>query len=256
MKTLIAIPVYNRLRVAELCLQSVYQNRGDSVVQIYDDHSTEFSSDVLAPYCDELIKLPPSNRPVVKMQSNTKGMGVQHLRWHQFRRFLKQPEFDFLYFTDCDAFHDPTYMEVLKFLAEFLKKTERMFPVCLYNSTFHGAPANCLGSIGRLLVRATAPGISHLYSREMVETIVHRLDALQADPDYGWDYIAPRLLGLPFITTQDSFIEHFGAVPGSMHTQAGDWDRDRAINPTQHLAGLRDHLIAYLDGAKSYAAAV
>ena len=43
-------------------------------------------------------------------------MGVDNLRWHQFRSFLEQDEFDVLYFTDSDAVHDPEYTDVLKTL--------------------------------------------------------------------------------------------------------------------------------------------
>jgi hypothetical protein len=248
MKTLIAIPVYNRLKVSQLCLQSIYRNRESSVVHVYDDHSSEFSGDVLAPFCDELFRLPPRNRPVFKMESNTQGMGVQHLRWYQFRDFLNRPEFDHLYLTDSDALHDPSYMEMLQLLEEMLDKTRQKIPICLYNSRFHCSPSNNMAGNTRLILRKSAPGISHFYTRDMVARIVCRLDALKSDPDYGWDYIAPQLLGLPFLTTANSFVEHFGAVVGSMHTRAGDWNRDRAINPTSYLAKLRGPIIAYLEG--------
>jgi hypothetical protein len=87
----------------------------------------------------------------------------------------------------------------------------------------------------------------------MVVKIVQKLDQLEADPIYNWDYIAPALLGMPILTTQESYLEHFGAVPGSMHTGAGNWDRDRALNPTPYLAAQRKRIIDYLEGASALA---
>ena len=247
-RTLIAVPVYNRLKVSQLCLASLYQNRKGAVVHVYNDHSTEYSSDALAGYCDEIFLLPPSKKVVVQMESNRDGMGVQNLRWYQFRDFLKRPEFDLLYLTDSDALHDPCFMEVFASLLSIMEKSGQVLPLCLYNSSFHNNNDNNAGRTKRLLLRKTAPGISQLYTRSMVEKIVFELDKFGTDPDYNWDYHAPNALGLPILTTDDSYIEHFGAVAGSMHTTAGDWDRDRALNPTPYLRSRRQDIINFLMG--------
>jgi hypothetical protein len=147
--------------------------------------------------------------------------------------------------------HDPSFMDVLQSLVSVVKKTGRPMPICLYNSVFHDQPNNCVGGTDRLLLRKTAPGISHLYDRAMIARIVQGLATLAADPDYGWDYIGPAFLGVPFVTTKTSYVEHFGAVPGSMHTTAGDWDRDRALNPTPYLAARRQQVIDFLEGRLS-----
>ncbi|HVU33133.1 MAG TPA: glycosyltransferase family A protein [Opitutaceae bacterium] len=246
MRTLIAIPVFNRLRVAELCLASVYRNRGNAVVHVYNDHSTEFEGAVLAPYCDELFELPPPPTPI--MESNPQGRGIHHLRWHQFRDFLRRPEFDHLYFADSDALHDPRFMEVLEVLVRMMDANGERIPVCLYNSAFHAIPFNQICGNGEILIRKKAPGISHLYNREMVEIIVRELDRMGGDPNYHWDFIAPAFLNRPFLTTGTSYVEHLGAVPGSIHTEAGDWNRDRAVNPTPYLAAARQPAIDYLEG--------
>ncbi len=247
-RILIVVPVYNRLEVTRLCVGSLYRHKQGAVVHVYNDHSTDFTSDALAPFCDEVFLLPPSDKVVVRMESNRRGMGVQNLRWHQFRDFLKRPDFDLLYLTDSDALHDPCFMDVLLSLQALTEKSGKPLPLCLYNSSFHSKGENAVGGTQRLLLRKTAPGISQLYTRPMVEKIVAELSKMDADPDYNWDYYAPSMVGLPVLTTRESYVEHFGAVPGSMHTAIGDWDRDRALNPTPYLRERRDGIIQYLCG--------
>lgn len=246
MRTLIAIPTFNRRKVAELCLASVYKHRERAVVHLYDDHSTEYAGEVLAAYCDALFELPVPAPPISR--SNPKGHGVHHLRWHQFRDFLQRPEFDTLYLTDSDALHDPGFMSVLELLLKTMRGTGEQLPICLFNSAFHTVPVNQVCGTGQLLVRRKAPGISHLYTREMVEIIVRELDRLGEDPDYHWDFIAPGFLERPFLNTATSYVEHFGAVAGSIHTAVGAWDYDRALNPTPYLQAIREPAIAYLEG--------
>jgi len=182
------------------------------------------------------------------MESNRLGMGVQHLRWHQFRDFLHRPDFDLLYLTDSDALHDPCFMDVFRSLLSMLERAEHPLPICLYNSKFHNSNEANDGGTNQLLLRKTAPGISHLYTKPMVEKIVQELNKLGSDPDYDWDYIAPRMLALPILTTRVSYIEHFGATAGAMHTTAGDWNRDRALNPSPFLRTHRQSIIDYLEG--------
>ena len=118
-------------------------------------------------------------------------------------------------------------------------------PICLYNSVYHTLAT--VEDRGGVIVRSTGPGISQLYDKEMCKVIVDELDKLDEDPDYQWDYRCIEYLNRPIITTKHSYIEHYGAVEGSLHHATGDWDKDKAINPTQHLAKDRDKIIAYLE---------
>ena len=51
------------------------------------------------------------------------------------------------------------------------------------------------------------------------------------------------------MNTKTSYIEHFGADKSSMHTPEGQWDRDRAINPSEYLKNIRAQVISYLEGS-------
>ena len=246
LKILICVPAYNRQKITEIALKSIYDNKKNATVWVYNDWSGEYDNDVLEPYADKVFKLEKSKKIVVKNENNIFGMGVQHLRWHQFRRFLEMDEYDAVYFTDSDAVHDPNYIDVLKTLySQISDKEGNKLPICLYNSAFHTLAT--LEDRGGVVVRATGPGISQLYDKNMCKIIVEELDKLDSDPDYEWDYRCLEYLKRPMITTKNSYVEHYGAVEGSMHTHKGDWDRDRAVNPTEELAKDRDKIIEYLE---------
>lgn len=249
MRILICVPVYNRKDITELVLENLNKYKKDAKLWVYNDWSTEYDNDFLEPLCDKVIKLPESNKIVIKNEKNVKGMGVQNLRWFQFREFLLQDEFDMIYFTDSDALHDPNFIDVLKeTYSKYKMKNGEKMPVSLYDTIWHSQPQNLLKDGNDVWMRKTAAGISHFYSKEMVNKIVDKLNRQIIDPTYGWDYKAPEYLSLPFLTTKQSYVEHFGAVKESMHTPEGQWDRDRAINPTPYLIELRDSVIAYLEG--------
>lgn len=178
--------------------------------------------------------------------------GYNIFRWHQFREFVAQDEFEYIYFTDSDALHDPDYINVLKTThAKYKTSNGGKFPVSLYDTVWHSQPQNLLKEGADVYMRRTAAGISQLYSKEMATKIVSILDKQKEDPIYAWDYRAQEYLGLPFLTTKTSYVEHFGAVKDSMHTVQGQWDRDRALNPSTYLKDIRNDVIAYLEGRGS-----
>ena len=252
MKILICLPVYNRKDITELVLENLNKYKSDAKLWVYNDWSTEYDNDFLEPLCDKVIKLPSSKKTVVKNEKNIHGMGVQHLRWYQFREFVSQDEFDYIYFTDSDAIHDPDYVNVLKNIhGKYKMKNGDKLPVCLYNTIWHSQPQNLIREGQDVFMRRTSPGISQLYSKEMATKIVNILDKQFVDPDYAWDYRAQEYLGLPFLTTKISYVEHFGAVKESMHTPQGQWDRDKASNPSDYLKDIRNDVIAYLEGRGS-----
>lgn len=218
----------------------------NSKLYVYNDWSTDYDNEFLEPLCDNVVKLPESNHVVVKNESNKKGRGVQLLRWYQFREFLKS-DFDLLYFTDSDAIHDINFeQQLISLYKKYTSKNGNHLPICLYDTIFHSQTP--LKETNDVFMRKTAPGISHLYDKEMVQTIVNFLDTLKEEPTYGWDYYSIDWLKRPCLTTKISFVEHFGAVEGSMHTPTGEWDRDRAKNPTKYLLDIRKNVIDYLEG--------
>jgi hypothetical protein len=234
MTMLINVAAYNRRRITELALTQLYKHRGESTLQVYNDHSTEYDNDFLAPMCDEVIQMP-------------ERMGVHRLRWHQFRAFLKT-EHEYLYLTDNDVIHDPEYVSALhSTYKKYMTADGRKLPVCIYNTTHHAHPANEVTQKPEHIFRKTAPGVSMFYDREMVERIVSVLNRV-TEPDYAWDYRALEFLGLPWVTTKVSYLEHFGA-DGLHNPSTGsrsDYDRDRATNPTEYLSSIREDVIAYL----------
>lgn len=242
-KILIAVPVWNRKKTTKLCLEQIQKNKDKNTeLWVYNDHSTEYDNDWLATMCDEVIKLKNLNKKVIGNSENKKGIGVQHLRWHQFRTFLFQSKFDYIYMTDNDAFHDPNFLKVIMHLYNKYNK----MPVCLYNSFFHSKKQNIKFENNEISIRITAPGISMFFDKNMVEKIVEKLEENKKDPDYAWDYKCQEWLNRHWVTSKTSYLEHFGAESNSLHTTKGDWEKDRAINPTKFLASQRKKIINYL----------
>lgn len=231
MKLLIVISTFNRKDITELSLWQTRRFKCDATLLVYDDHSTEYDVSWLACLADEVTK-PPEK------------LGIEKMRALQLRDFLATG-YDLLYLTDNDVLHDPNYVFRLRRL--YSLPSELKFPVCLFNSWFHAQPENILKEIQDIQIRKTAPGVSQLYDREMVERMV---SALRQRPhlwgQYGWDYHLPALLQRPWIQSTTSYLEHFGAH--GMHNPAGleGLDRDRALNPTRYLSRARESVVRYL----------
>lgn len=247
MKILICVPVYNRKKLTKLVLSNLYKYKDDATLWVFNDWSTKYDNDFLEPYADKVFKLEKSDKIVVKNEKNKNGMGVQHLRWFQFREFLKH-DFDAIYMTDNDALHDPEYIKHLKYLSnKYSLKNGQRLPISLYNTKWHSSTKNLLKETSDVCMRYTAAGISQLFTREMVEKIVSNLDKEKTDPDYGWDYKVSEYLKLPFICSKTSYVEHFGADSDAMHGESGNYERDRAISPTDYLKNIRLEVIDYLE---------
>lgn len=253
MKILINLVVYNRKNITELVIKNINKYKKDADMIIYNDHSTEYDNDYLESICDnKIVLLPPSNKVVVKNEKNKNGMGISHLRWYQFREFLKT-DYDFLYFTDSDALHDPEFIDILKNIWNKYKgKNGEKYPICLYDTIWHSQKENLLKEGNDVWMRKTMAGISQFYSRDMVKIIVDALDKETRDIGYAWDYRCIEYLKLPTLTTKCSYVEHFGALKDSMHSVEGEWDRDRAKNPSQYLKNIRQEVIDYLEGSGKY----
>jgi peptidylprolyl isomerase len=227
MSILISVPVFNRKKITQLSLaQTKRYKTSHCYLQVYNDHSTEYDNSFLMPCADEVIQLP-------------KKMGTHNLRLYQFRKFL-ETDFDFIYMTDNDVIHDPQYINVLEIL---YKMGDRKLPVCIYNTIFHMQEGNILYHGNGIFLRKTAPGVSMFYDRKMVEKIVSMLDKIgNSHDDFGWDYRAIAYLDLPWITSETSYLEHYGG--NGSHNY--DYERDRALNPTKYLKEKRESILKYL----------
>jgi hypothetical protein len=213
--------------MTELCLSQIQRYKAKNCfLQVYNDHSNEYNNDFLKNYADEVIQLPLK-------------MGIHNLRIYQLKRFLES-DFDLLYFTDNDVLHDPEFIKVLNFLYELGNKE---LPVCIYNSRFHAKPENVIFFKNGVSLRKTAPGVSMLYDKNMAERIIRYIDKIGSFlNDISWDYRIIAYLDKPFITTDISYLEHFGAE--GIHN--ADFERDRAINPTFYLKSMRQNIINFL----------
>jgi peptidylprolyl isomerase len=226
-KILICVSAFNRRKMTELCLSQIQRYKAKNCfLQVYNDHSNEYNNDFLKNYADEVIQLPLK-------------MGIHNLRIYQLKRFLES-DFDLLYFTDNDVLHDPEFIKVLNFLYELGNKE---LPVCIYNSRFHAKPENVIFFKNGVSLRKTAPGVSMLYDKNMAERIIRYIDKIGSFlNDISWDYRIIAYLDKPFITTDISYLEHFGAE--GIHN--ADFERDRAINPTFYLKSMRQNIINFL----------
>ena len=226
-KILIVVSAFNRKKITALSLKQTQRYKTPYChLQVYNDHSTEYDSSFLSSYADEVIELP------IKM-------GIDKLRWLQFRKFL-DTDFDFLYLTDNDVIHDPHYLDMFDTLHE---KGKRKLPVSLFSSIFTLRPQMILYYKNNMFLKATAPGISMFYNRRMVEKIMTISEKMGNVFDYlPWDNRAAAFLGLPWLTPEMSYLEHFGA--DGMNND--NYERDRAINPTEYLQGRRDKILQYL----------
>ena len=226
-KILIIVSAFNRKKITALSLdQTKRYKTPNCCLHVYNDHSTEYDNTPLYKYADEVIQLPNK-------------MGIDKLRWYQFRKFLESG-FDFLYFTDSDVIHDPQYVFVLDVLYE---QGKRSLPVSLFNSIFTFRPKMILYYNDGIFLKSTAPGISMFYDRQMVEKILSVSEKIGNAFDYlPWDNRAAAFLGLPWITPEISYLEHFGADG----INNDSYERDRAINPAEYLQERRERILRYL----------
>jgi tetratricopeptide (TPR) repeat protein len=228
-KILISVPVFNRVKITTLSLAQTKRYKTTYChLQVYNDHSTEYDNSYLSPYADEVIQLPNK-------------MGIHKLRWYQLRQFL-DTNYDFIYMTDNDVIHDSQYIKALEALY-FLGGDK--LPVCIFNSVHHTRPHSILYFGDEIMLMRTAPGVSMFLDKAMVETIISRFDSADkySGADSGdWDFRVCELLNLPWITAQQSFLEHFGGE--GMHNP--DYERDRALQPTQYLEERRNPILQYL----------
>lgn len=225
---LIPVCVFNRKKITQLSLAQIKRYKTEyCYLQVYNDQSTEYDNYFLEQYADEVIQLPHR-------------MGPHNLRWCSFNKFLES-DFDFMYMTDNDIIHDPEFINALEYLYEM---GVGQLPVCLYNSRDHSGPKTVLfDNNNGIILKKTAPGFSMFYDRKMVEKVISIFDKTGTNHDnYGWDYRAIAYLGLPWITSEVSYLEHYGA--GGVNNS--DYETDRAINPSEYLQKRRESILNYL----------
>lgn len=220
MKIWISVSTFNRKKITEIVLKQLGQYKGDSFLHVSDDHSTDYTLTDLQSFSNiDLIEKAP------------RKMGIHQLRCWELQQFLKT-DFDLCYLTDNDAYHDPNYVNRLKDLYDRYK-----LPTSLYNTRWHFN--STIRQDGDVVIRKTIPGISQLYDRQMVVSILKNINIPSIT--YAWDYIFIDALKMDTVTSSVSYIEHAGI--NGIHNPGTDFERDRAYNPTLYLQQVRGQII-------------
>lgn len=223
MKIWITVSTFNRKKITEIVLKQLVEFKKDSFIHVSDDYSNEYSVEWLKSLNVDKVEQPPEK------------YGIDKIRAWELKKFL-ETDFDLIYFTDNDAYHDPQYIEVLKDAYNRFKK-----PISLYNSIYHTEHNEKLDE--NFVLRKTIPGISQLYDRAMVEKIINKIDH-----NLGWigmwDYMFIEFLETKVVTSSNSYAQHYGA--NGINSGPNDYDRDRALSPTKYLIETRDKILREL----------
>ena len=117
--------------------------------------------------------------------------------------------------------------------------------ICLYSAKFH-APRRNRAEVNPIdrhtTVRGMAAGISMFFR---VESFRSQQAKVQVPDGRGWDgYYSQTFGARKVVQSLVSYVEHYGKW--GFHNK-GNFDRDRALNPTQYLAGKRPAAIKKIE---------
>ena len=244
LKVFIALSTLNRKTITKLCLENIsaiIKKDGSTKLAIYDDASTSYDEDFLNQYSKDVLRFRITG-------------GIERSRARSFRDFLYiHTDYDLFYMTDNDTIHDPNFLNTLRNIYDASSTSfEKKLPIGLYNSVYHSDPKNIVYENDVLSVRKTCPGVSQCYDRTMIAQMVDFIDKNpEYETRYGFDYHWPASLGVPFIQTKVSYLEHFARDKNEkgIHSTFNiddpmkDFDRDRAVLPTPYLEKIRDEII-------------
>ncbi len=222
----IAVACWNRKRIAGPCLPTLKGAAGpDDRIHLFNDGSTEYDTPWLEQFGDKVF--------------GSTRMGIEAQRRMHLAAFWHS-EFEYLYFTDHDAIHDPDAMDFGIHLS--LKYGGPL--VCLYNTMAHvrlagNTTGDCDGS--QVIWRRYAPGISYLLTREHVKELIPKLSSIT-----NFDWNIPDILGNHCAVSRVSYCDHIG-FGGDRHPKDEGVDGgDVALNPTDWLVIKRAQIITKL----------
>lgn len=240
-KIRIDVPVFNRQKITELVLMQLFKTKApNDEIYIYNDGSTEYDDAWLSQWGKVIRYTMPLNQD--------RWRNIHTIRSRAFRDFVQnnyKPEnnFDFLYMTDNDAFHDPSWR------SEFIKISEEAnVALCGYLSNFmfqnydyYRNQINATFNKSYKIIQSTGGGISIFLNKDKVQTILNRMG--HTDMHDMWDCMTWGYLNNTYAVPAQSLVEHFGK--GGLHHN--DWDFEKAINPTLYLQQVRPFIIDYLE---------
>ena len=243
LKIFIALSTYNRKKITSLCLENlknIIDKDESALLAIYDDASTNYDEKFLKKYSDNVLRFRVNG-------------GIERSRARAVRDFEHiYKNFDLFYMTDNDTIHDPVFLQTLRTIYETsTKNKDEKLPIGLFNSVFHNQPKNIIHDNDVISIRQTCPGVSQCFDRSMISRIVKFIDENPVyETLYGFDYYWPASLGIPFLQTKTSYLEHFardknekGLHSSFSDNPMDDFDRDRALFPTSYLKKIRKDII-------------
>ena len=256
-KTLLCPATYNRKGTVEVCMAETYRNILDAKMYIHDDGSDEYDAEWLGQFCDRVCVHPRScggKRGVKNVRSNIVksilGMPLTDMKKKEYgseiNNWVKEdfgPEGpEYLYMVDSDGMHDPHFFYRLH---EIMELGPNWGVICLYSAKFH-APRRNRAEVNPLdyhtTVRGMAAGISMFFR---VESFRANEAKVQVPDGRGWDgYYSQTFGARKVVQSLVSYVEHLGKW--GFHNK-GNFDRDRALNPTQYLASKRGAAIKKIE---------
>lgn len=244
MKIRIDVPVYNRKKITELTLIQLNKTKApQDEIFIYNDGSTEYDNAWLSQW-GKVINY--------TMPKQDRWRNIHKIRSLAYRDFVKdnhKDQFDFLYLTDNDAFHDTNWRETLiqiskhantavsGYISNFMYSNYEYYRAQINKEVYEAFPF----VYPYRTVSATGGGISIFLTADQVKYIVQRMHAV--DMEDMWDCLTWGYLQNRYSLPASSYLEHFGK--GGLHHN--DWDFEKAIKPTQYLQNVRQPIIDYLE---------
>ena len=215
---LIVMTTFNRKAVTEICLKNIYDHKGSATLWVFDDYSTEYDLN----YLKLIAPNAEFHRPQIKY-------GIEQLRLY-IQLLASKTEYKFIYHIDNDCYHDPGWAKQLYKIYQQHKGL-----IGLYNTMHHFH--RTIEAKGEYILRKACPGISFFYEQSKMLKIPTLYNS--------WDFVFGDILGPAAIST-NSYVEHFGA--NGMHN--GDFESDRASNPTPWLIAERERILKILQPDK------
>jgi hypothetical protein len=248
-KTLITPATYNRRGTVEMCVGATNRHKLDAKLYIHDDGSNEYDEIWLAQFCDRVHRHDRSRggkSGVKNIRSNITKSVLGDFKPEIFKPWLAEdfgPEGpEFLYHFDSDGLHDPHFLYRIH---EMMEMYPNWGTICLYNAKFHsprGKRTENSAIDPYTVVRGMAPGISMFFR---VKSFRDNPKKVQVPDGRGWDgFYSREIAGRKVVTSLVSFVEHYGKW--GFHNK-GNFDRDKAMNPTKYLFSGREATISKIE---------
>lgn len=227
-RILIILTTYNRKKATEVSIKNLIEIKKNAMLWVVDDCSDAYDSTFLKSICGD--------KPDVQIYRCENRFGIERIR-PIFQTSALATSFEYVYHTDNDTLHDPTWIDRIYEIHKALPD----YPICLFNSKFHVTPSEQYLDALDVSVRRFCPGISFFLKQEWLRPQTKWLQILSLTPypNRPWDFVFGDLLGKPTLTSKTSYVEHFGG--GGIHNK--DHETDRALHPTDYLRDMRDKII-------------